>query len=203
MRHDRLVAGDWTLSAEDVKDGEWFQWNLQVAEERPDLGTAVSEFEAYSKNAAAAEEGTSWFRDCSAELTACVTRILVAQEHVAAFYALSSGEAIITSEKYQEQMGGGSARFGSSHVEWIARDRRAPAGAGDKALRHAIYIAILVGDLQGNAILTLDPFDSETQAMWRQKGLRNSQTEDENGQLKRLYLPISGPYMGPFDRGLS
>jgi hypothetical protein len=202
MRHHRIVADNWTLSASDVKDGEWFQWNLQVAEERPDLATAVSEFEAYSKNAAAAKEGTNWFRDCSVELTACVTRILVTRGHIAAFYALSSGEAVITSEKYQAQMGGGGARFGSSHVEWIARDRRAPAGAGDKALRHAIYIAILVSDLQGNAILTLDPFDSETQAMWRQKGLRNSQTEDDDGQLKRLYLPIIGPYLGPFDRGV-
>ncbi len=192
----------WELDADDLHDGEWFQWNLQVAEERPELVPAVADFEAYSKNKAAAKEGTDWFRDKSADLASCVTRILIAGGHVAAFYALSSGEAIITSEKHQLQMGGGGARFGSSHVEWIARDRRAPSGAGDKALRHAIYVAILVAELQGNVILTLDPFDLETQEMWRQKGLRNSQTKDEGGELHRLYLPLYGPYLGPFDRGL-
>jgi hypothetical protein len=197
-----MAVDNWKLSPGDLQDGEWFQWNIQIAEERPDLAGAVADFEAYSKNAAAAEEGTAWLRKRSAELTACVTRILVTQGHVAAFYALSSGEAIITSEKHQAQMGGAGARFGSSHVEWIARDHRAPSGAGDKALRHAIYVAILVAELQGNAILTLDPFDLETQEMWRQKGLRNSQTEDEDGVLRRLYLPITGPYLGPFDRGL-
>jgi hypothetical protein len=202
MRQDQGMAEDWQLTAGDLQEAEWFQWNLQVGEERPDLGAAVADFEAYSKNEGAAKEGTEWFRDRSAELTACVTRILVGQGHVAAFYALSSGEAIITSEKYQAQMGGGGARFGSSHVEWIARDRRAPAGAGNKALRHAIYVASLVAELQGNVILTLDPFDLETQEMWRAKGLRNSQTQDEGGELKRLYLPLTGPYMGPFDRGL-
>jgi hypothetical protein len=194
---------DWKLSADDLDDGEWFQWNLQIAEERPDLAAAVACFEAYSKNEAAAREGTEWFRELAAELTVCVTRILVAKGHVAAFYALSSGEAIITSGKYQAQIGGRGARFGSSHVEWIARDRRAPAGAGDKALRHAIYVATLVAEMQGNAILTLDPFDVETQEMWRQKGLRNSQTQDEDGELRRLYLPLTGPYRGPFDRGLA
>lgn len=203
MREDAGVAGDaWELSANDLHDAEWFQWNLQVAEEHPELAAAVAEFEAYSKNEAAAKEGTEWFRDRAIELTSCVTRILVVNGHVAAFYALSSGEAIISSEKHQAQMGGGGARFGSSHVEWIARDRRAAAGAGDKALRHAIYVATLVAELQGNVILTLDPFDLETQEMWRQKGLRNSQTKDEDGDLRRLYLPLYGPYLGPFDRGL-
>jgi hypothetical protein len=192
----------WELSADDLRNGEWFQWNLQIAEERPEFVPAVRDFEAYSKNEAAAKEGTEWFRDKSAELTSCVTRILVVDSHVAAFYALSSGEAIITSEKHQAQIGGGSARFGSSHVEWIARDRRAPAGAGNKALRHAIYVATLVAKLQGNSILTLDPFDLETQEMWRQKGLRNSQTKDDGGVLHRLYLPLYGPYLGRFDRGL-
>jgi hypothetical protein len=196
------MAQDWSLDGGDLRDAEWFQWNLQVAEERPDLAAAVQDFEAYSRNSAAAEEGTGWFRERSAELTACVTRILVAAGHVAAFYALSSGEAIITSGKVQAQMGGTGKRFGSSHVDWIARDRRAPAGAGGEALRHAIYVATLGANLQGNAILTLDPFDAETQEMWREKGLRYSQTEDDDGQLKRLYLPLIGPYLGPFDRGL-
>jgi hypothetical protein len=196
------MADEWTLSTDDLKRGEWFQWNRQVAEEMPHLAQAVADFEAYSKNEAAAQEGTEWLQHRATQVAACVTRILVVEGHIAAFYALSSGEAIITSEKHRKQMGGDGIRFGSSHVEWIARDRRAPAGAGDDALRHAIFVATRVGELQGNVILTLDPFDSETQAMWRNKGLRNSQTIDADGKLKRLYLPLSGRYMGPFNRGL-
>jgi hypothetical protein len=197
------VAGDWEISLEKAQSGEWFQWNLQIAEEREELKEAVAEFEAYSKNEKAAQEGTAWLRDLSAETTTCVTRILVAHGHIAAFYALTSGEAIVTSEKHQKQMGHeGGSRLGSSHVEWIARDRRASGGAGDLALRHAIFVATEVNRIQGNPILTLDPFDLETQQMWRNKGLRNSQTVDEAGELHRLYLPLTGPYMGPFDRGL-
>lgn len=196
------MADDWTLRTGDLKKGEWFQWNRQVAKEMPHLAQAVTEFEAYSKNEAAAQEGTEWLRRRAIQVDACVTRILVVAGHIVAFYALSSGEAIITSEKHRKQMGGDGDRFGSSHVEWIARDRRAPAGAGDDALRHAIFVATKVGELQGNVILTLDPFDSETQAMWRSKGLRNSQTIDADGKLKRLYLPLAGRYMGPFKRGL-
>ena len=196
------MPDDWTLTTADLAKGEWFQWNRQVAEEIPQLVEAVAGFEAFSKNEAAANEGTEWIQHRAAEVTACVTRILVVAERVAAFYALSSGEAVITSEKHRKQMGGDGIRFGSSHVEWIARDRRAPAGAGEDALRHAIFVATRVGELQGNVILTLDPFDTETQEMWRSKGLRNSQTIDDAGELKRLYLPLAGRYMGPFDRGL-
>jgi len=197
------MTDEWTLNANDLEKGEWFQWNRQVAEDMPGLAEAVGCFEAYSKNGAAAQEGTEWLRHRAIHVTACVTRILVAAGHVAAFYALSSGEAVITSRKHREQMGGDGVRFGSSHVEWIARDRRAPAGAGDDALRHAIFVATRVAELQGNVILTLDPFDAETQAMWRSKGLRNSQTVDAEGNLKRLYLPLTGRYMGPFNRGLA
>src|SRR5215204_1555118 len=186
------MPDDWTLSVADLAKGEWFQWNRQVAEEVPQLMEAVAGFEAYSKNEAAAREGTEWLQHRATEVTACVTRILVVAERVAAFYALSSGEAVITSEKHRKQMGGDGIRFGSSHVEWIARDRRAPAGAGDDALRHAIFVATRVAELQGNVILTLDPFDAETQEMWRSKGLRNSQTIDNAGELKRLYLPLAG-----------
>lgn len=192
-----------TLSSgqRNVKDGEWFQWNLQVREERPDLATAVSEFEAYSSNAAAAKEGTDWFRDCSAELTACVTRILVTQGHVAAFYALSSGEAVITprstKSRWAEAMRG-SAPHMSSGLPGIAELQQEQATRRcDKALRHAIYIAILVANLQGNAILTLDPFDLETQAMWRQKGLRNSQTKDRTESSSVFICRLQGPTWDP------
>src|SRR3954452_17724803 len=82
---------------------------------------------------------------------------------------------------------------------FCARLRLAPRRPG-----HPVPMGLMGagGNYTGNVILTLDPFDTETQEMWRSKGLRNSQTIDDAGELKRLYLPLAGRYMGPFDRGL-
>jgi hypothetical protein len=68
------------------------------------------------------------------------------------------------------------------------------------AIRHAISMAKYVANLQGNLALTLDPADARTQRMWRRRGFARSEREAGPG-LRRLYLPLRGPYYGPIDRG--
>jgi hypothetical protein len=81
----------------------------------------------------------------------------------------------------------------------VARDRRAPSGAGKYLLKHALGIAALTDSLQGNRALTLDPRDSLTQEMWLKQGFRRTETELDGG-LRRLYAPVFGPYWGSLER---
>jgi hypothetical protein len=188
---------DWSLTERDLREGEWFRWDTIASFQDKALMQAVTEFEAHDRNPAAARAATEWFIKASAEERACVTRVLVAKGHVAAFYAIASGEITLTSGKKLRELGiQGSPRVGSSHVEWIARDRRAP-GAGKFAIWHAIAIADRVAALQGNRALTMDPYDAETQEMWKAFGLRLSRTTVRDG-LRRLYIPLAGPGSGDF-----
>ena len=183
----------------DLDQAEWHRWDRETAQNES-LRGAIEQFEAHdSGNRPAAAAASRWLREEARDEGACVTRLLIVGDKLAAYYALSSGETVITSPKNRERMGVfGGGRVGSSHIEWIARDRRAPRGAGRLAIKHAIYVASAVAELQGNPVLTLDPYDSTTQEMWEQMGFRKSQTELDG--LRRLYLPLVGPYYGNFDR---
>jgi hypothetical protein len=192
--------GDWGVSDVNVANGEWFVWNKETAEQHSELVDAVAAFEAQGKNEKAAGEATAWLKHAALDEAACVTRILVADNHVLAFYALASGEISLTSGRKLKKMGiEGGVRVGSSHVEWIGRDYRAPAGAGIAAIQHAIVVAVRVAALQGNRALTMDPYDAETQAMWESKGFHKSQTELAEG-LRRLYVPLFGMDYGRLER---
>jgi hypothetical protein len=198
----------WKLSASDMDRAEWFLWNAEVAATSPDLCKAVAEFEADgAANTTAAEGVTRWFRREAARQGACITRILVVDSHIAAFYALSSGEMSLGATDNLKAMGmhvplgpPRDWRVGVSHIEVIGRDHRAPPGVGMIAIRHAISMAKYVADLQGTLALTLDPADLKTQEMWRRRGFARTGRAAGDG-LRRLYVPLRGPYYGPIDRG--
>jgi len=198
----------WKLSESDMERAEWFLWNAEVAEAEPELREAVNEFEADgSANVTAAEDVTRWFCREAIRQGACITRMLVVNGHVATFYALSSGEMSLGAADNLKAMGMhvplGPPRdwtVGASHIEVIGRDHRAPSGVGMIAIQHAILMAKHVAGLQGNLALTLDPADPKTQEMWRRRGFARSEREVGAG-LRRLYLPLFGPYYGPIDRG--
>lgn len=198
----------WHLSESDMERAEWFLWNPEVAAERPDLQAAVADFEADgSANATAAEGVTRWFLREAIRQGACITRILVVDGHVATFYALSSGEMSLGATDNLKAMGMhvplGPPRdwtVGASHIEVIGRDHRAPPGVGMIAIQHAISMAKYVANLQGTLALTLDPADMKTQEMWRRRGFARTGRSAGNG-LRRLYVPLFGPYYGPIDRG--
>jgi hypothetical protein len=195
------MAGEWFMDVASLEDGEWVRWNSELAKQRDDVAQAVSEFEAHSgDHGKAAAMATAWLRQDAMLEQACVTRLLLADGHVAAFYALASGETRLTSSSKLERMGiRGGSRVGSSHIEWIARDRRAAKGTGLLAVQHAIYVALRVARDQGNRALTLDPFDTKTQAMWEAQGFHKSQTQLESG-LRRLYVPLFGVDYGRLKR---
>jgi hypothetical protein len=201
VRQYPTEVDEWHFSIRDAADGEWLRWDSATASERPDLVEAVADFEAFAgKNDRAAREATAWLRQDSQREEACVTRILVVESHVAMFYAMASGETSITSSKRLERMGiHGGSRVGSSHIEWIGRDRRAPSGIGWLAIQHAITVALRISRLQGNRAMTLDPYDADTQAMWEAMGFHKSQTELDDG-LRRLYIPLFGQDYGSLKR---
>jgi hypothetical protein len=198
----------WKLSKSDVERAEWFLWSPETAAERPELREAVADFQADgSANQTAAEDVSRWFRREAIHQGACVTRILVVDDHVAAFYALSSGEMMLGSPDNLRQMGvhialgaGSDWTVGASHIEVIGRDRRAPSGAGMVAIKHAITVAKLAATLQGTLALTLDPADRNTQEMWLRRGFVRTMRAAGPG-LRRLFVPLRGPYYGPIDRG--
>jgi hypothetical protein len=194
------LTDDWHVSSDHLLDGEWYRWDRPTAEDNASITEAVADFDAGGRNAKAAAAANAWFKHEAIHEAACVTRLLVVNGHIAAFYALSSAEAALTSSSKLERMGVlGGSRLGASHLEWIGRDRRAPAGAGELAVKHAIYVAKKVAELQGNRALTLDPFDAETQEMWKSKGFHVTQT-DLDGGLRRLYIPLFGSYYGKMKR---
>jgi hypothetical protein len=197
----------WRLTDPDMERAQWFLWNEEVAE-APALRQAVSEFQADgTANETAATDVTRWFHREAVHQGACITRMLVVDGHVAVFYALSSGEMTLGAAQNLKHMGMhvplGPPRdwsVGASHIEVIGRDHRAPAGVGMVAIRHAISMAKHVANLQGNLAVTLDPADLKTQEMWRRRGFARTEREAGSG-LRRLYLPLRGPYYGPIDRG--
>ncbi len=198
----------WRLTEADLGRAEWFVWNDEVAETAPELREAVAEFEADgAANATAAADVTQWFRREAVLQGACITRMLVVDGHVATFYALSSGEMSLGATDNLKAMGmhvplgpPRDWRVGVSHIEVIGRDHRAPPGVGMVAIRHAISMAKYVANLQGNLAVTLDPADRKTQEMWRRRGFARTGREAGDG-LRRLYVPLRGPYYGPIDRG--
>ena len=108
---------------------------------------------------------------------ACVTRLFVVKNHVAAFYALSSAEARLTSSSKLQRMGimsGG--RMGRRTWNGFVATARA-SGTSLYAVKHAIFVATKIAALQGNRALTLDPFDEETQDIWKAEGFHMTQTE--------------------------
>jgi hypothetical protein len=199
---------EWQLTDADIERAEWFSWSGETAAERPELRESVADFQAdRSVNEEAADDATRWFRDEAEHQGACITRILVVDGHIATFYAISSGEMTLESPDNVRDMGIHVARgprnswtIGVSHIEVIGRDYRAPAGVGMHAIGHAITVASLAADLQGNLAITLDPADARTQDMWIRRGFRRTKREAGDG-LRRLYVPLSGPYYGPIDRG--
>jgi hypothetical protein len=183
------MAHEFGIGLEELDDAEWFLCTPGVLNEHALLASAIAEFEAAAEtNPEAADEATKWLQEDAARQQAAVTRLMVARGHLVGFYALVSAEMEISATQNLQDLGyhrrfgpPGRERIGSSHIEVVARDRRAPSGAGKYLLKHAFGIAALTDSLQGNRALTLDPRDSLTQEMWLKQGFRRTDTAAWNG----------------------
>jgi hypothetical protein len=152
-----------------------------------ELKSAMESFDAGERPAARA--ATSWLRDqaLSAYETSR-TRVLVADGQVAGFYALASSQvALRQRDRRRLAFDLAVVQIPAALVTWIARDKRA-AVEGRTLLLHAVATARRASALQATAVLAVDPFDEETDEMWRKAfGFRPS---SEPGTLKRLWLPL-------------
>lgn len=157
-------------------------------EEVPDaLNSAMESFDAGDRPAARA--AASWLRDhaVSAHETSR-TRLLVADGGVMGFYALASSQvALRQRDRRRLALDKAVVQVPAALVTWIAKDRRS-AVEGKTLLLHAAATARRAAELQATSVLAVDPFDEDTDEMWRNSfGFRPS---SEPGTLKRLWLPL-------------
>lgn len=117
--------------------GVWHRLDFHVVASEPALAQATQRFKASEEGpagTAGAAGATRWLREFAIDDRGSVTRILLDDGEVIAFYTLSSGQAEIRDASKREvlKLLGGS-EIGSSHIQWIARAENAPAGAAAAA----------------------------------------------------------------------
>jgi hypothetical protein len=175
--------------------GVWHRFDFETAAAEPSVAQAVQRFEASEEGPAGtdgAAEATRWLRDFAMEDRGSVTRVLLEEGEVIAFYTLSSGQAEIQDASRRDVlMLLGGAEIGSSHIKWIARAGTAPPGAAAAAVLHAGSIAAELALQEGKGLLTLDPYDAATDAMWQEWGFEPTDTPSPTDEsLRRLYIPL-------------
>lgn len=180
--------------AEDAAGREsWYVYSRAALADEPWLRDAVQEFQADDSKPAGVE-ATRWLKERALDERASVCWLLVIDRSIAGFIVLSSGFAELTPGEARQVGTTHDRPIPSTHIDWIARDHR-HAGAGRKLMLFAVYVAEKVGTMQGNLVLTLDPYDEETSKMWfEQYGARSTKyTIPGSGGMKRKFIPLVGP----------
>ena len=184
-----------------MTDGEsWHVWSPEVADDPAYsyLAEGVREFE--SKDTDSGRAATDWLKhQALANHPSTVTRLVVRDGRVEGFYALCSAEVTLTQRhrkelrKADEHTHRLHPRQGASLIAWVAKHRDATV-SGELILLHAAWIATTVAGLQGNILLTVDPFDESVAEFWQDRyPFRLSQSADDGGpnRLMRLWLPLT------------
>lgn len=175
--------------------GVWHRLDFHVVASEPALAKATQRFKA-SKEGPAGTDGaagaTRWLREFAIDDRGSVTRVLLDDGEVIAFYTLSSGQAEIRDGSKRDVLKLlGGPEIGSSHINWIARAENAPPGAATAAILHAASVASELALQEGKGLLTLDPYDAATERMWREWGFEPTDTPSSTDEsLKRLYIPL-------------
>jgi hypothetical protein len=175
--------------------GVWFRVDFGSVAADPSLAQAVQRFEASEEGPAGkggATAATQWLREFAIDDRSSVTRVLLEDGEAIAFYTLSSGQAEIGDASRRDVLKFlGGSEIGSSHIKWIARAVQAPNGAATAAILHAGSVARDLAVQEGKGLLTLDPYDAATEAMWREWGFEPTDTPSPTGKgLMRLYMPL-------------
>jgi hypothetical protein len=161
----------------------------RLVEEVPDsLLRAIAAFDAGDRPAGRA--AAEWLRTKSVATHAISrTRLLIVDHRVGGFYSLASAQVALRSQ-HRREIGVTQhvVSLPAALVTWIAKDVRSHVDGVD-LLRHAAATARKAALHQATALLVVDPFDEETDVLWRTRfGFRPS---SEAGPLKRLWLPIT------------
>jgi hypothetical protein len=185
-----MALEDHCFGSGDEALDEWFVLGREPEDRVDQIKEAVDGFEGDPRHPVAAD-GVDWLKRAAPWERACLTRLLFNDGQLAAFYALSSAEVEISRGKELERLGIlGNGRVPASHMDWAVRSRLFK-GIGMRVLLHATLAARDVAQIQGNLVLSLDPYDDGTAKMWREFGFEESATKLGKG-LRRMYLPLFG-----------
>ena len=173
--------------AEALADSEPTWITLPGPQEKPpgELRAALDDFDAGKRAAALAAR--EWLRTQAVDsYQTSRTRLLIAEHRVAGFYSLAAAQVELR-QRDRRRAGFDPVRVPAALVTWIAKDKRAEID-GKELLLHAAATARRAAALQATAVLVLDPFDAQTERMWRERfGFRPSA---ETRKPKRLWLPL-------------
>lgn len=168
----------------------WERWAPGKAAVRHDLRAAVAAFDAGSSHPAGVR-AASWLRDeALANHPASITWLMLVDDELVGYFALASG-AVELRRRDRSRLGVDVDRAvqPASLVAQIAKSREAPPGTGDRLIEQAFALAREAAQIQGSVALVVDPFDEETERMWRTKfGFRSS--AKLVGGRRRLWLPL-------------
>jgi hypothetical protein len=169
---------------------------MRFAAERRDIAQAVQRFQA-DRRWAASEPLTHWLRTDAITDRTYVTYLHVDETtdpvEIAAFAAIRSGSVIVTTRRFRRTHHLEGEEVPATHIAYLARaegDRF--RGAGKRALQHAIDTAKAVAAVQGNYVVTLDPYDDDTADMWRRQAPFQESDSEIDGEpaLRRLWLVV-------------
>ena len=182
-------------SGERIGEGNllWVRWNEAAHQHHPEIADAIARFDPGPREPGQA--AAAWPREHGLGRESQPYLALYEQQLVG-FYALTAGQVELASG-VRNKLGLARSTQGAYLLTWIA-----------KSAQHDFDGAILVNDAVGVAqelaegasatLLALDPYDEETDRMWRTRfGMRPSRTKlrasGSDGPLKRLFVPLRQP----------
>jgi hypothetical protein len=156
----------------------------------PELGEAIRSFQPVP--GPAGESVAEWFSERAlSEPQEATVRVRLSHGKIAGVYALCAAQVALSREE-RAQLGG--VHYRTQPAILLAQFARAGGspGIGDEMLRHANQIGQRALRYVGATVLVVDPFDSDTAEMWRQRfGFQDSeQPVPGNRPLRRQWLSL-------------
>jgi hypothetical protein len=175
------------------KDLLWVRWNQAACDRLPEIHEAIAAFDPGTRHPAQA--AALWLREhgLSGESQ---PYLALSEGDLVGFYALTAGQVELSSGVRKTLQLSRSTQ-GAYLMTWIAKSARHKFDGGI-LLADAIGIAQELADGASATVLALDPYDEETDQMWRTRfKMRPSRTKLTTGDgeptLKRLFLPLRKP----------
>jgi hypothetical protein len=156
----------------------------------PELGESIRAFQPVP--GPAGESVAEWLAERALnEPQEATVRVRLGHGKVTGVYALCAAQVALSREE-RAQLGG--VHYRTQPAILLAQFARADAspGIGEEMLQHANQIAQRALRYVGATVLVVDPFDSDTAEMWRQRfGFRDSeQPVPGDRALRRQWLSL-------------
>ena len=174
-----------------LEEHEWVHLTAEQLSADRELLAAIERFQGLPGKAGSA--AAAWLKEKAIKETSHIaTYVLLARGEVAGFYSLGMSEVELRTQ-HRKGLSASHPRQGAVLILWLARAADAEVDA-TVILGHAVGIAQVGARQVGAAVIAVDPFDSDTEAFWREHfGFRSSLTRqaDVDGlQRNRLWLPL-------------